>query len=86
MEENNPVQRSEAEEIRDEFLVESREGLELLAQRLVQLEANPGDKGAISEIFRIIHTIKGASSFLGFKKIEALAKTYPEKYARMCLV
>lgn len=61
------------EEILSEFLIETHEGLDRLEQLLVRLEENPSDKDGISEVFRIVHTIKGTSTFLGFKKIEALS-------------
>lgn len=61
------------EEILSEFLIETHEGLDRLEQLFVRLEANPSDKDSISEVFRIVHTIKGTSTFLGFKKFEALS-------------
>jgi len=48
-----------------EFIAESREHLESLEPRLLQLEENPEDSELLNSIFRTFHTIKGSSSFLG---------------------
>jgi two-component system chemotaxis sensor kinase CheA len=61
------------DEIVQEFLIESREGLDRLDQDLVALEKNPSDKERLASIFRAIHTIKGSSGFLGFNKLEEVA-------------
>ena len=60
-----------AEEVRI-FLLESFEGLDQLEQDLVTLEKQPGDKSLVNGIFRVVHTIKGNSGFLGFSKLEKL--------------
>lgn len=56
----------EFQEILQDFLVESFELLEQLDQDLVELETNPEDPDLLNRIFRVAHTIKGASSFLNF--------------------
>ncbi|MFN0026258.1 MAG: chemotaxis protein CheW [Acidimicrobiales bacterium] len=58
------------DEIVAEFLVESYENLDQLAQELVELEHNPTGRELLASIFRSIHTIKGTSGFLGFSKLE----------------
>lgn len=55
-----------------EFLAESREHLAQVESDLVALEKNPQDREILSRIFRAVHTIKGASGFMGLKKLEAL--------------
>ena len=40
---------------------------------LTDLEAQPNDSGLLGEIFRSVHTIKGTTGFLGFKRLESLA-------------
>jgi len=60
------------DEIVEEFLVESSEGLDQLDQDFVELEKNPGDKALLANIFRCIHTIKGTCGFLGFSKLESV--------------
>ena len=57
----------------DDFLTESFENLNQLDQDLVDLEANPEEKGLLASIFRTIHTIKGTCGFLGFTKLESIA-------------
>ncbi len=56
-----------------EFLVESHENLDRLDRDLVALEKDPHAKETLASIFRTIHTIKGASGFLAFGKLEAVA-------------
>jgi two-component system chemotaxis sensor kinase CheA len=61
------------DEIVKEFLVESHENLDRLDRDLVALEKDPRAKETLASIFRTIHTIKGASGFLAFQKLEAVA-------------
>ncbi|GAB7025188.1 chemotaxis protein CheA [Geotalea toluenoxydans] len=56
----------EDQELLDGFLTESTELLEKLDDDLVTLEKSPSDTDLLNRIFRSIHTVKGASSFLGF--------------------
>lgn len=56
----------EFQEILQDFLVESFELIEQLDQDLVELESRPDDLELLNRIFRVAHTIKGASSFLNF--------------------
>lgn len=56
----------EFQEILQDFLVESFELIEQLDQDLVELENNPEDLELLNRIFRVAHTVKGASSFLNF--------------------
>ena len=55
-----------------EFLVESHENLSRLDQDLVELEKHPQDAGLLGNIFRTIHTIKGACGFLSFSTLEGI--------------
>ncbi len=54
----------EFQEILQDFLVESFELVEKLDEDLVELESNPEDLELLNGIFRVAHTVKGASSFL----------------------
>ncbi|MGA3034076.1 MAG: chemotaxis protein CheW [Terracidiphilus sp.] len=56
-----------------EFLIESQEGLDRMERCLTELEERPQDIALLSEIFRSVHTIKGTTGFLGFKRLEKLA-------------
>lgn len=61
------------DELTREFLIESQEGLDRMEQCLTELEARPHDAALLGEIFRSVHTIKGTTGFLGFKRLEKLA-------------
>lgn len=57
----------EDQELLEGFLTETTELLEKLDDDLVMLEKTPSDADLLNRIFRSIHTVKGASSFLGFE-------------------
>ncbi len=61
------------DEIIGEFLVECFEGLDRLEQGLVVLEETPDDTPTLTEVFRILHTIKGTCGFLDFSQLETVA-------------
>ena len=56
----------EDQELLEGFLTETTELLEKLDDDLVALEKSTDDADLLNRIFRSIHTVKGASSFLGF--------------------
>ena len=65
------------QEINNEFITETKEHLDIIESELLVLEksidqANPE---RIAKIFRSIHTVKGASAFLGFDCICELSHT-----------
>src|ERR1700729_3899362 len=61
------------DELTREFLIESQEGLDRMERCLTELEMRPDDAALLAEIFRSVHTIKGTTGFLGFKRLEKLA-------------
>jgi two-component system, chemotaxis family, sensor kinase CheA len=61
------------DELTREFLIESQEGLDRMERCLTDLEKKPQDAALIGDIFRSVHTIKGTTGFLGFKRLERLA-------------
>jgi len=61
------------DELTREFLIESQEGLDRMEHCLTELEGRPHDTELLAEIFRSVHTIKGTTGFLGFKRLEKLA-------------
>lgn len=61
------------DELTREFLIESQEGLDRMERCLTDLEVKPDDAALLGEIFRSVHTIKGTTGFLGFKRLEKLA-------------
>jgi len=62
---------SEFEAYRGLFVAESRENHENMVKFLLDLEKGE-DQNAIDEIFRSIHTLKGASASMGFADMERL--------------
>jgi len=56
-----------------DFIIESREYIEGAEAALLSLETDPENTEVINTIFRSFHTIKGASSLLGFDIISGLA-------------
>ncbi len=64
---------SEMEQYREMFVSESREHLNLLNQKMLELEKNPSKLEILSEIFRSAHTIKGMSATMGYQSIASLS-------------
>jgi two-component system chemotaxis sensor kinase CheA len=60
-------------EILADFFVEAKEHLETIEPNLLELEKAPDNLGLLNEIFRPMHSLKGASGFLGLNKINGLA-------------
>lgn len=54
------------------FKTEAEEHLERLNKGLVSLEKNPADSGILQELFRVAHTLKGASRMMGFFEIQEI--------------
>ena len=63
----------EMDEIISEFVIEAAETLERIDPMFVELEAKGYDKDILNEIFRGMHTLKGAAGFLGFQPIVDVA-------------
>ena len=59
----------EMREIFEEYVIEVKEHLENLEQKLLELEKNPEDMELINAAFRSMHTIKGGAGFLGLSVI-----------------
>ncbi len=56
-----------------DFIVETVEHLEEMESNLLRLEANPDDRETLDNIFRSVHTIKGASEYLGLEGLAELS-------------
>lgn len=56
-----------------EFLTETAEHLDTVDVELVKFEQDPNNQAILSNIFRLVHTIKGTCGFLGLPRLEALA-------------
>ena len=55
------------------FLVESEEGLDVMEQALVQMEAHPSDPEPLHTIFRVAHSIKGNATSLELSELAGFA-------------
>jgi len=66
-----------------EFVEEGNEKADQLERHLIQLEKSAGSEELLAEVFRALHSIKGATSFLGFTKLCALAHTGESLLARL---
>lgn len=60
-------------ELREDFVVEAEEHLEVIEQNLLKLEKDPENENSVNEVFRAIHSIKGTSDYVNLKKITRLA-------------
>jgi len=60
------------DELLREFLTETAESLDHVDSQLVRFEREPNNRQVLSNIFRLIHTIKGTCGFLGLPRLEAL--------------
>ncbi|MDR2800458.1 MAG: chemotaxis protein CheA [Desulfovibrio sp.] len=60
-------------EILADFIIESKEHLETIEPNLLELEKAPDNLSLLNEIFRPMHSLKGASGFLGLNKMNGLA-------------
>jgi two-component system, chemotaxis family, sensor kinase CheA len=61
------------DDLLSEFLTETSENLSVLDVELVRLEQNPNNPELLSNIFRLVHTIKGTCGFLGLPRLEHVA-------------
>lgn len=60
-------------ELLPDFITESLEFVAASEIALLRLEENPADDGAVNEVFRAFHTVKGTAAFLGLERLTALA-------------
>ncbi len=72
------------DDLLSEFLTETNEGLTVLDVELVKLEKNPNDTELLSNIFRLMHTIKGTCGFLGLPRLEAVGNGSPIEKLSTC--
>lgn len=56
-----------------DFIAEAKEHLETIEPNLLELEKTPDNLALLNDIFRPMHSLKGASGFLGLNRINRLA-------------
>jgi two-component system chemotaxis sensor kinase CheA len=61
------------DEVVRDFVAEALEGLKALDSKMVRLEQAPDDPALLGEIFRLAHTLKGTSGFLGLSRLQGVA-------------
>ncbi|WP_417789282.1 chemotaxis protein CheW [Terasakiella pusilla] len=61
------------DDLLSEFITETSESIMVLDSELVKFEQNPNDTEILSNIFRLMHTIKGTCGFLGLPRLEKVA-------------
>ena len=61
------------DDLLNEFLTETAESIAVIDVELVKFEQDPQDSGILQNIFRLVHTIKGTSGFLGLPRLEKVA-------------
>ncbi len=53
----------------EQFLSEARDFLQGIGEKLMQLENAPDDAGLMTELFRLVHTLKGNSGLFDFPEM-----------------
>lgn len=66
------MSNNEMQDLVQDFILETDEIIENLDQDLIELENRKNDYELLNKIFRAAHTMKGASSFLGFDKLSGV--------------
>ena len=61
------------DDLLDDFIAETRETLESLANQLVEWERSPEDRGLLDSAFRFVHTVKGSCGFLELPRLLRLS-------------
>ncbi|HDP96412.1 MAG TPA: chemotaxis protein CheA [Euryarchaeota archaeon] len=57
----------------DMYVTQTKEDIDKLADKLLEIESNPNDADAINECFRLAHTVKGNAATMMFEKTAQLA-------------
>lgn len=66
------MSNNDMQDLVQDFILETEEIIESLDHDLVELETSKDDLDLLNKIFRGAHTMKGASSFLGFDKMSGV--------------
>jgi len=68
------------DELLQDFLDESEQTIEILSEKLVELEQSPDDKGLLNQVFRCFHNIKGGGGFLGLAELVRVCHSVEEVF------
>ncbi|MFZ1110701.1 MAG: chemotaxis protein CheW [Rhodomicrobium sp.] len=60
------------DDLLSDFLSETADHIDGIGSYLVLFEKNPADADAVTQIFRLVHTLKGTSGFLGLNRLQAI--------------
>lgn len=71
------------DELLRDFLTEANEQLAEAESLLVRFERTPSDSSLVASIFRLVHTIKGTSSFIGLVRLQSVAHCAETLLGRM---
>jgi two-component system, chemotaxis family, sensor kinase CheA len=66
------------DDLREEFIAETRETLEVLSEQLVLWEKTPDDHSLVDSVFRFVHTVKGSCGFLDLPRLLKLSHAAEE--------
>ena len=66
------------DDLREEFIAETRETLQILSQQLVLWERTPDDHSLVDSVFRFVHTVKGSCGFLDLPRLLKLSHAAEE--------
>lgn len=70
------------DELREIFLVEAGEHNQAIQSEIERLREQPGDPAVMSELRRIVHTLKGAAASIGYSQLANLAHLTEEVLER----
>jgi two-component system chemotaxis sensor kinase CheA len=69
------------DDLLSDFIAETRETAQAVAEEIVGWEAAPHDRTRLDGIFRFVHTVKGSCGFLDLPRIEQLSHAAEEVLA-----
>lgn len=57
-------------DVLDQFILEARDCLDAVGQRLLEIERNPQETALLNDLFRVVHTLKGNCGLFEFTALE----------------
>lgn len=71
------------DDILNDFVAEATESVSQLDIIMLELENNPQNSDKIQEAFRVLHTLKGTSGFLGLNRLQTISHAAENLLGRM---